>query len=228
MSLNLTQFIGQSALIVSLVTGIFGVFFGLYIALARPTVLSKQFTMLRTCGVILLTTIAVACGMLVFCLLTDDFSLLYVVEHSSSQMQTPYKLAAFYSGQAGSLLIWSLVIAIGLFLQNFSKQSSKDALTHTVLSVILVLFLIPLVWLDSPFASSRGDFDEGIGLNPLLVDPTMLIHPPMRIPPQGPQGFGSRVGSIRLVVVVILMDYDDKIPPPLCFKVPAHRWIQFW
>ena len=179
MSLNLTQFIGQSALIVSLVTGIFGVFFGLYITLARPNILSKQFTMLRVCGVILVTTIAMACGMLVICLLTDDFSLLYVVEHSSSQMQTPYKLAAFYSGQAGSLLIWSLVIAIGLLLQNFSTQSSEDALTHTILSVIVVLFLIPLVWLDSPFASSSGDFTEGIGLNPLLVDPTMLIHPPM-------------------------------------------------
>ena len=179
MSLDLTQFIGQSALIVSLVTGIFGVFFGLYITLARPNISSKQFTMLRVCGVILVTTIAIACGILVFCLLTDDFSLLYVVEHSSSQMQTPYKLAAFYSGQAGSLLIWSLVIAIGLLLQNFSTQSSKDALTHTILSVIVVLFLIPLVWLDSPFASSSGDFIEGIGLNPLLVDPTMLIHPPM-------------------------------------------------
>ena len=79
MSLNLTQFIGQSALIVSLVTGIFGVFFGLYITLARPNISSKQFTMLRVCGVILVTTIAMACGILVFCLLTDDFSLLHFI-----------------------------------------------------------------------------------------------------------------------------------------------------
>ena len=64
MSLNLTQFIGQSALIVSLVTGIFGVFFGLYITLARPNILSKQSTILRVCGVILVTTIAIALSLI--------------------------------------------------------------------------------------------------------------------------------------------------------------------
>ena len=51
MSLDLTQFIGQSALIVSLVTGIFGVFFGLYITLARPNISSKQFTKFKGYGV---------------------------------------------------------------------------------------------------------------------------------------------------------------------------------
>ena len=97
-------------------------------------------------------------------------------------MEIWYKIASLYSGQAGSLLIWTLAISLGTLLLSRTRTAVfqyRGLNAVTILAFVILAFLFPLTFLSSPFELTTQVFTEGIGLNPLLVDPTMLIHPPM-------------------------------------------------
>ena len=128
----------------------------------------------------LFTTAAVAT--LATALLTDDFSLAYVASVSSTDMQPHMKWAALYGSQAGSLLFWTWTLS--LFMAAFTlitvPRIPWGAAHATATSgAVLAAFLFALVFLASPFRLSAFDLADGVGLNPLLVDPGMLVHPPM-------------------------------------------------
>ncbi len=127
----------------------------------------------------LLTTVATAT--LATALLRDDFSLAYVASVSSLDMLPPMKWAAFYSSQAGSMLFWTWTMA--LFLAAFTVLTVPripwGAAHATAASGgVLAVFLFALVFLASPFEVSEFVRPDGLGLNPLLIDKGMLIHPP--------------------------------------------------
>ena len=114
-------------------------------------------------------------------LLRNDFSLAYVAGVSSREMETPMKWASFYSQQPGSLLYWTW--ALSLFTAacawwTLPKMAWGAAHATSVLGALLVAFLVPLVFLASPFHVSVITPEDGVGLNPLLVDRGMLVHPP--------------------------------------------------
>ena len=126
-----------------------------------------------------LTTIATAA--LAFALVTNDFSIAHVASVSSRNMQLPMKWASLYSGQPGSLLFWTW--SMSLFMAAFTGITVPRipwGAPHAVatLGVILSAFLVALVFFASPFRLSPITPTDGRGLNPLLVDPGMLIHPP--------------------------------------------------
>ncbi|MEX2445834.1 MAG: cytochrome c-type biogenesis CcmF C-terminal domain-containing protein [Dehalococcoidia bacterium] len=126
-----------------------------------------------------LTTLAI--GALAFALVTDDFSIAHVADVSSSNMQLSMKWASLYSGQPGSLLFWTW--SMSLFMAAFTRITVPripwgGAHAIGVLGVILASFLVALVFLASPFRLSPVTPADGLGLNPLLVDPGMLVHPP--------------------------------------------------
>lgn len=130
-------------------------------------------------AVALLTTTAVVT--LSYALLVDDFSIAHVVAVSSSEMQTTLKWASLWSGQAGSLLFWTW--SMSLFMAAFvliTVPRIPWGAPHAVATLGLVIgaFLFALVILASPFRVSPVVPADGQGLNPLLVDPGMLIHPP--------------------------------------------------
>ena len=127
----------------------------------------------------LFTTLAIVT--LAFALLTDDFSLAYVVRVSSTDMLPHMKWAALYSSQAGSLLFWTWVMS--LLLAAFAWRTVPGipwAAPHAIAAAgaVLAAFLAALVFLASPFEVSPVTPPDGFGLNPLLVDRGMLIHPP--------------------------------------------------
>ena len=130
-------------------------------------------------AVALLTTTAVAT--LGYALLANDFSIAHVASVSSSEMQTAMKWAALYSGQPGSLLFWtwSMSLFMAAFVLITVPRISWGA-PHAVatLGVVIAAFLFALVFFASPFRVSPVIPADGQGLNPLLVDPGMLIHPP--------------------------------------------------
>ena len=126
-----------------------------------------------------LVTAAVAT--LAFALVTNDFSIAHVASVSSRNMQLAMKWASLYSGQPGSLLFWTWTMS--LFMAAFTAITVPRmpwGAPHAVatLGVILSMFLVALIFLASPFAVSPITPPDGQGLNPLLVDPGMLIHPP--------------------------------------------------
>ncbi len=119
---------------------------------------------------------------LVWAAFTNDFSVSYVLHHSNRDLPGPYKFAALWSGQEGSLLLWAwLLAAYGFVLRLRHRTDVKlFAYASTILAGIQLFFLLLLNFVAPPFALVGGTVpQDGFGLNPLLQYPEMVIHPPM-------------------------------------------------
>ncbi|MFW6096448.1 MAG: heme lyase CcmF/NrfE family subunit [Chloroflexota bacterium] len=126
--------------------------------------------------------ILLACGLIVYLLLTNDFSVLYVTRVTSTEMPAYLKVTALWGGQAGSLLFWNLLLAAFTTAAMLRKWSDQRALMPYVIlvgSVTQIFFLGLVAFVENPFAASTVIPPEGQGLNPLLRHPGMIIHPPM-------------------------------------------------
>jgi cytochrome c-type biogenesis protein CcmF len=126
--------------------------------------------------------------LLVYYFVTTQLTIDYVWSYSSKDLPLFYKLSGVLGGQQGTLLFWAFLIAIGaLWLNERQARGSFERMSQGV--VILVgLYFIALTLIDSPFKTiyaANPDLDEGFvpldgsGLNPLLLDPWMVVHPPL-------------------------------------------------
>jgi cytochrome c-type biogenesis protein CcmF len=120
--------------------------------------------------------------MLEIALLTHDFSLVYVVEHTD--LSTPIALvaAAFYGGQEGSLLYWTVILGLlgsASLVASARLGGRVAAYAAGILASILTFFLFVLAVVASPFDVLSMTPPDGLGLNPILRDGGMLIHPPV-------------------------------------------------
>src|ERR1700691_795630 len=127
---------------------------------------------------------AVTCAAvaLVYTAFANDFSVSYILHHSNRAQPGPYKFAALWSGQEGSLLLWAwLLTAYGFVLRLRHKVDvTLTAYASTILAGIQIFFLLLLNFAAPPFALVQGQAPaDGFGLNPLLQYPEMVIHPPM-------------------------------------------------
>ncbi len=126
--------------------------------------------------------VVVAGAVLEWALLSHDFSLAYVTEHTDLSLPTALVAAGFYGGQEGSLLYWALVLSV---LGSFSLVASASlglrlaAYAAGVMAAIVSFFLVVLVLVASPFDLLSLTPPDGLGLNPVLRDGGMLIHPPV-------------------------------------------------
>jgi cytochrome c-type biogenesis protein CcmF len=123
-----------------------------------------------------------AAAVLIESFLTHDFSVRYVAEHSSRAMSPALTVASFYSGQEGSLLYWATALAIYLgvvVVQNRRKNPVLMPYVTAILLSIETFFLLMLNFVSNPFARLAFTAPDGLGLNPLLEDPGMLVHPPV-------------------------------------------------
>jgi cytochrome c-type biogenesis protein CcmF len=132
------------------------------------------------------------CGLLTVCVVlieiaftTDDFSFNVVQQHSSIDTPFFYKLAAMWSSQEGSLLLWAWVLSIA---SSISLYATRDRLRELVPYATAVMagiasFFTGLMLFAggvNPFATTPDPVPaDGVGLNPLLQHPSMMIHPPM-------------------------------------------------
>lgn len=128
-------------------------------------------------GLMLLASAALAISFL-----THDFAVNYVAQHSSLSMPWYYTTAAFYGGQEGSLLYWATMLSIFSAIFIFTSKRAPAVLVPYVVATlmgVMVFFLLMLTSVSNPFIRSAVAPQDGNGLNPLLMDPGMLIHPPM-------------------------------------------------
>ena len=119
---------------------------------------------------------------LVWAAFNNDFSVAYILHHSNRALPGPYKFAALWSGQEGSLLLWAwLLSAYGFVLRLRHKVDVKlTAYASTILAGVQLFFLLLLNFAAMPFSLVGGTVpQDGFGLNPLLQYPEMVIHPPM-------------------------------------------------
>jgi len=126
--------------------------------------------------------VAAASALLMWALLSHDFSLAYVTEHTDLSTPTALVAAGFYGGQEGSLLYWALVLGL---LGSVSLVASASlglrvaGYAAGLMAVILSFFLVVLALVASPFDLLSITPPDGLGLNPVLRDGGMLIHPPV-------------------------------------------------
>ena len=101
---------------------------------------------------------------------------------SNRALPVPYKCAALWSGQEGSLLLWAWLLSGYSFMVRFGHKVDVrlTALASTILAGSEVFFLLLLNFVALPFAGVSGQIPtDGFGMNPLLQYPEMIIHPPL-------------------------------------------------
>src|SRR5881394_868007 len=136
----------------------------------------------RRAGIAIWVAVAGAGFALVWAALNNDFSVAYILHHTNRDLPLPYKFAALWSGQEGSLLFWAFLLSTyGLVLRLRHKVDVKlTAYASTILAAVQLFFLLLLNFAATPFSLVRGSIPaDGNGLNPLLQYPEMVIHPPM-------------------------------------------------
>jgi cytochrome c-type biogenesis protein CcmF len=126
--------------------------------------------------------IAIASVILWYGLLTDQFQLSYVWNHSERALPSFYKFAALWGGQAGSLLFWTLLLSLFSVIVAVGNRTQHQRLmpyVNAVLHGTTLFFLILLVFAANPFEQVGFVPEDGRGLNPLLQNYWMVIHPVM-------------------------------------------------
>jgi cytochrome c-type biogenesis protein CcmF len=171
--------IGHFALIMALSLALLqGVFPILGAAINNTTLMSLARPVAR--GHFVFVAIAFAC--LAQCFLVNDFSVLYVAQHSNSHLPGYYRFAAIWGGHEGSVLLWTFILTVWtLAVTLFSKQLPEEMVARVigVMGLISVGFLLFMLVTSNPFERLIPAAPDGRDLTPMLQDPGLVIHPPM-------------------------------------------------
>ncbi|MFB6266283.1 MAG: heme lyase CcmF/NrfE family subunit, partial [Halodesulfurarchaeum sp.] len=125
-----------------------------------------------------------ALGLLIWYFLTDAFRIAYVAENSMRSQPLPYKLSALWSGQSGSLLLWTGFLAVFAAVVARTKDVPKLSGYASAVIMLTQVFFLVLLLVSDPFQRTVDAYNlarppaDGIGLNPLLQNPGMFFHPP--------------------------------------------------
>ncbi len=125
--------------------------------------------------------IALAFGALTYGFVTSDFSIVTVAQNSHTLKPLIYKITGVWGNHEGSMLLWVLVLAIYGAAIAAAKRGG-DRLTSAALGVqglLAFAFVLFILFTSNPFLRIDPPSFEGAGLNPLLQDPGLAIHPPM-------------------------------------------------
>ncbi|MGI8510533.1 MAG: heme lyase CcmF/NrfE family subunit [Gemmatimonadaceae bacterium] len=114
-------------------------------------------------------------------LFTHDFSLKFVASFTSANLPKVYTFTAFWAGQSGSMLFWSLILVFFSAITVFSNRARNRELMPYVtgtLALVLLFFLATLCLGANPYERLNWLPQDGRGMNPQLQNPGMAIHPP--------------------------------------------------
>jgi cytochrome c-type biogenesis protein CcmF len=140
-----------------------------WMALARPAA-AGQFVF-----------VAVAFGALEYAFLTNDFSVLFVAQHSNTALPVFYKATAAWGGHEGSMLLWIAVLAVWTMAVAAGSRSQPQEFASRVLGVLGIVsagVIAFALFTSNPFTRLIPSPTDGNDLNPLLQDPGMIFHPP--------------------------------------------------
>src|SRR4051794_5654973 len=171
--------LGSGCLALALCVALYGIGASLYGAQAggRAWVDSGRRAVYATAGVLVVSFVVLEAAFL-----RSDFSLSVVADHSSTTTPAFYRATAVWSSQEGSLLLWLLLLSLWSSLILYLTRHRLRDLAPYATAVLLgfgAFFAALLVFLETPFGQASPAPAEGMGLNPLLRHPSMMIHPPM-------------------------------------------------
>lgn len=124
----------------------------------------------------------VASALMIYAFLTHDYSIKYVAHYSDSTMPVWYKLTAYWGGLDGSMMFWVAVLSgFGAVAVYMNRDRHRDMMGYVVATLLIVsmFFLAVIIYAKNPFATFLTEAPpDGRGLNPLLQNYWMVIHPP--------------------------------------------------
>ena len=170
---------GRSALLLALVAAAVAVWLalGAHNRRSRAWQASAERAVYATCA---FTTVAVAT--LWAGLLGNHFELRNVADYSNRELPTRFKFSALWGSQAGSLLLWCWLLSIFAALAVWLNRRRNRELMPIVVAILMgiaIFFTGVLSFITSPFETLALKPQNGTGLNPLLQNPYMVIHPPL-------------------------------------------------
>ncbi len=150
-----------------------------------------------------------------YILFTHQFRFQYVASYSSRSMPGHYVYAAFWGGQEGTFLLWAMISGfLGLVLMRMRGSLVPTAMFFLNVPIVLLLLITVVRGPFLTFPPGQVPAD-GAGLNPLLQDPWMTIHPPVLF-----TGFSSLVVPFAIALAALARrDYDGWVKPALPWTV---------
>ncbi len=162
----------------------------------------------RQAYLIMTVAVVIASALLMYLFLTHDYRLFYVTAYSDNSLSWQYLISSFWAGQEGSFLLWVFFAALlGLPLMRYARHYESRAMIFynlTVLALILLLVKQDPFRFQPGLTAARIPMD-GAGLNPLLQNPWMVIHPPVMF-----LGYAAMAVPFALAMAALWMRrYDE-------------------
>ena len=138
----------------------------------------KSFLFLFRCSTLF---VCISFLSLVFAYVSSDFSNFNVFQNSHSDKPLIYKITGAWGNHEGSILLWLCMISIYGFFYSLISKSLNDykILVLKIQSGLFIIFAMFIIFTSNPFLVNSILVKEGLGLNPILQDPALAIHPPM-------------------------------------------------
>ena len=159
---------------------------------------------LRSYGVFVVLA-GLAFAYLYFLFFSHNYAFKYTYQYSSLEQPFFYIVAAFWGGQEGTYLLWLFMCALLGFV--VIKRAGEYRNTAMVIFTAVNLFFLLILTRLSPFAMLPFPTADGLGLNPLLRDPWMVIHPPIMF-----AGYAMAAVPFSIVIAAMLLNRYDSVP----------------
>ncbi len=169
-------------------------------------------------SLIQITSILMCFFTLVAAFIISDFSLITVYENSHSLKPLIYKISGTWGNHEGSLLLWVIILTIFSFLfLIFNKNHPIRYRIYTLLfqNLLILGFLFFILFNSNPFSLILPIPKEGLGLNPILQDPALAIHPPLLY-----IGFVGSSIYFSAAIASLITDYSKNF-----FAVSIKNWV---
>jgi len=170
---------GHFALIITLPVAVFSI----VTSIIGARLVSKRLAAAARYGILIIFGLyTLALAVILYAFLTHDYSLTIVAEHASNDLPSVYTLSALYADKAGSIFFWGWLISLFSALVVFQTgKNHRPAMSYTIaiLAGIEAFYIALVTFSVNVFAEHPSPPADGFGLNPLLQNFGMLIHPPL-------------------------------------------------
>ncbi len=164
------------------------------------------------------TSIIICFFVLIAAFIVSDFSLITVYQNSHSLKPFFYKIAGTWGNHEGSLLLWAIILSIFSFLflvYNKNHPNKFRLLTLIIQNILILGFLFFILFNSNPFSRISPIPSEGLGLNPILQDPALAIHPPLLY-----VGFVGASIYFSAAIASLITNYSEK-----SFSLSIKNWV---
>ena len=168
---------------------------------------------------LLQSTLVLGCFFtLIAAYVVSDFSLINVYQNSHTTKPLLYKISGTWGNHEGSLLLWIIILTLFSFLfliHNNNHPKNYRLYTLIIQNILILGFLFFILFNSNPFLSLSPIPKEGLGLNPILQDPALAIHPPLLY-----LGFVGSSIYFSAAIASLITNYSEK-----SFAFSIKNWV---